>query len=308
MAAEALTRRLSVCPDPETLAAYLDGRLARGERERVTEHVADCDACYFVVTEAAQTASTAELTIEPAPVSTGHGWWASKPVIWSSSIAGALATAAMVWLVVGGGWLTSSSESASLQALVAAVGNERTVEARLTGGFAYGPLRGPVRSGELSAVPVSPDVRIAAARIEKDELGRRTPRAFRMLGLAYLVTGDIGRAVNALEDATKGPTPDAQALSDLAAAYLSRATRTNQPQDLTKALATADRAVRADGKLAEAWFNRADALERLSLIPQAREAWQDYVKIDSQSEWADEARSHLRALDAGGHGPARDPS
>jgi tetratricopeptide (TPR) repeat protein len=296
VAAEALTHRLSACPDAETLAAYLDGRLDRGERERVTAHAADCDACCFVVMEVAQVPSTVAPTIEPAPVSAGRGWWASKPVVWSSSIAGALATAAMVWFAVGGGWLASSSDSATLQALVAAVGNERTVEARLTGGFAYGPLRGAVRSGELSAVPVSPDVRIAAARIEKETLGRRTPEALRLLGLAHLVTGDVARAVPVLEEAVNRPSPDPKALSDLAAAYLVRAARGNQPQDLAKALAAADRAVKADSSLIEAWFNRAYALDRLSLGAEARDAWEEYLRLDEQSAWADEARQHLQRL------------
>jgi tetratricopeptide (TPR) repeat protein len=292
VAAEALTHRLEPCPDAETLAAYLDGRLAQDERERVTQHVADCDDCYFVVTEAAQMPSTAA-QLEPEPVRLRRRWWASQPVVWSSSVGGALATAAMVWVAVGGGWLRLSSDSAALRSLVAAVGSERTVEARLTGGFEYGPLRGPVRSGDVSVV--SPDVRISAARVEKEEIGRRTPHALRRLGLAYLVTGDIARAVNALEAAADHASPDPLVLSDLSAAYITRAMRTNQPQDFTKALAAADRAVKADSKMAEAWFNRAYALERLSL-PEARDAWVDYLKVDDQSGWADEARQHLRSL------------
>ena len=63
MAAEALTHRLDPCPDAETLAAYLDGRLTQDEREDLTAHVADCEACYFVVTEIAQTA-TARVNVE----------------------------------------------------------------------------------------------------------------------------------------------------------------------------------------------------------------------------------------------------
>lgn len=295
MAAEALTHRLEGCPDAETLAAYLDGRLTQDEREHVTQHVADCDDCYFVVTEVAQMPSTAA-QLEPEPISVRRRWWASKTVVWSSSVGGALAAAAMLWLAVSVGSFRSSSDSAALQALVAAVGSDRTVEARLTGGFAYGPLRGSVRSGELSAVPVSPDVRIAAARIEKEELGRRTPGALRQLGLAYLVTGDVIRAVRVLEEAVNRPNPDPKALNDLAAAYLVRAARGNQSQDLAKALAAADRAVKADSRLLEAWFNRAYALDRMSLGAEAQDAWEEYLRLDAESAWADEARLHLQRL------------
>jgi len=297
MAAEALTHRPDPCPDAETLAAYLDGRLTQGEREDVTAHVADCDDCGFVVTEAAQMPSPAA-QLEPEPASVRRRWWASKPVVWSSSMGGALAAAAMVWLAVGSGWLRSSSDSAALQALVAAVGSERTVDARLTGGFAYGPLRGAVRSGDSSAVLVSPDVRIAAARVEKETMDRRTPEALRLLGLAHLVTGDIARAVPVFEEAVNRSNPDPKALNDLAAAYLMRAERGNQPQDFAKALTMADRALKADGHLAAAWFNRATALERLSLVGEARGAWRDYLKVDDQSGWASEARRHLERLES----------
>jgi tetratricopeptide (TPR) repeat protein len=361
MVAKGLTRRLDACPDSETLAAYLDGRLEQDERECVTAHVADCDTCYFVVAEIAQTA-TAPVNVEPdesspAPqwwksrpvvwwssiagalattamqrdqlsASTGRRSWASKPVVWSSSVAGAsvagaLAAAAMLWLAVSGGWLWSRSNSAAVEsnsaavessspavesnlaavkqslalqaALVAAVGNERLVEPRLTGGFAYGPLRGTVRSGQSFVVHVSPDVQIAAAQIEKEDLANRTALTLRALGAAKMALGDIYGAVTVLEGAADRPMPDPRTLSDLAAAYIIRATRTNQFLDFMKALAVADRAVKADPKLAEAWFNRAYALEQLSRV-EARDAWAEYLKVDDQSGWADEARQHLRAL------------
>jgi hypothetical protein len=93
MAAEALTHRLDPCPDAETLAAYLDGRLTLGEREDVTAHVADCEACYFVVTEIAQTAAAMPVGVEP-DVEPARPWWKSKRAVWSASAAAAVATAA----------------------------------------------------------------------------------------------------------------------------------------------------------------------------------------------------------------------
>jgi hypothetical protein len=86
-------------------------------------------------------------------------------------------------------------------------------------------------------------------------------------------------------------------LSDLAAAYLVRARDKSQSEDLSKALAAANRALTADRSLREIWFNRAKALEWLSMPREAREAWQSYLTIDDRSGWADEARAHLRSLE-----------
>lgn len=303
MVAEGLTRRLDACPDSETLAAYLDGRLEQDEREPITTHVADCEMCYFVVTESAQTQAPAAMQRDQAAPSTARRWWASKSVAAASFAAGALAAAAMLWLTVSGGLPRSRSDSMALHrslalhaALVAAVGNERLVEPRLTGGFAYGPLRSTVQLDQSFVAHVSPDVRIAAAQIEMENLANRTALTLGLLGAAKMALGDIDGAVTVLEEAADRPTPNPRTLSDLAAAYIIRATRTNQLDDFTKALAAADRAVKADPKLVEAWFNRAYALERLSLV-EVRDAWADYLKVDNQSGWADEARSHLRTSD-----------
>ena len=48
------TRDASGCPDLETIAAYLDDRLAARDRGTVTEHLSSCESCYFVFSEAAE--------------------------------------------------------------------------------------------------------------------------------------------------------------------------------------------------------------------------------------------------------------
>ena len=287
------------CPDLETIAAYVDGRLGPGERGRIAAHLAGCPDCYFVFSEAAQTHVTKN-AVEPDR-RTGTAWWKRPRVAWPA--AAALATAASVWIAVGTLFRAAQPE---LQALVAAVGTDRTIEGRLTGGFAYGPVRGVVRAGEPSAVTVSPDVRIAAAQIEKDAAANRTPRTLHALGTAYLLQGDTGRAVDTLEQVADATKNDARVLSDLSAAYLAQAVRGSEPQDFAKALTAAERATRADPKLPEAWFNRAYALERLSLADQAKQGWQDYLKVDATSGWADEARRRLKALETADQSSALD--
>jgi tetratricopeptide (TPR) repeat protein len=299
MAAEALTRRLDACPDSETLAAYLDGRLAQDEREHVTQHVADCDDCYFVVTEAAQMPAmpveqipAAGLEIESVSAAIVKAkWWQSKSALWSSAVG--LAAAASLVLAIGTGTVLWRGESSHLRALVAAVGTDRTFEPRLSGGFEYGPVRGPVRGAD--GAPTSPDVRIAVATIEKEAVRRRTDQNLHELGVAYLVAGDVGPAISTLE-ATASRTNTPTGLSDLAAAYLVRGMRENRLQDVSRALARASQAVQRDASMREALFNRALAFEHLSMFDDARQAWEAYLKVDDQSGWAAEARIHLQRL------------
>jgi tetratricopeptide (TPR) repeat protein len=284
------------CPELETIAAYLDDRLTERERTRVTAHLADCETCYFVMGEATQmrgsdaAAMNEELGLEQRRKS----WWRRLPLstkMWSS--AAVLATAASLLLAVGARIVPLVGDSSDLRALVAAVGADRSFEPRLSGGFVYGPVRGPVRGGEGAVA--SPDVRIAVASIEKEATRRRTPERLHELGIAYLVTGDMPRAIVTLEDAANR-TSSAKEASDLAAAYLVRGVRENRPEDVSRALALASLAVQRDGSLREALFNRAFALDRLSMFDDARQAWQEYLKVDDESGWAAEARIHLQRL------------
>jgi tetratricopeptide (TPR) repeat protein len=292
-----MKRRPNECPDLETIATYLDGRLGERDRESVAGHVAQCETCYFVLTEAAQIrrVEAPKPALDPAAVLPSIKDWPPRRIV-RSSAAAVMAIAACLTLAVGTGivpWRTG--DSAEMRALVAAVGTARPIEARLSGGFEYGPLRA-VRGGPAWSRPALPDVRIAVARSEQRAMARRTPETLQSLGVGYLVMGEVERAVPLLEQAVEQPAPPAKMLSDLSASYLVRADRGHNPQDKTKALAVAERALHADARLPEALFNRALALERLSLTDEARRAWQDFVALDPESPWSAEARVHLDAL------------
>lgn len=278
-----ITRDVSGCPDLETIAAYLDDRLGTRDRGTVTEHLSSCESCYFVFSEATQVKRP---TVVP--------WWKRKQVIWPTAAA-ALATAASVVLAVSGVLPWQTSDGPQLDGLVAAVGTERSFEPRLTGGFAYGPLR-PVRSANANR-QLSAEVRIAAALVEKEAAEAQSPGALRARGIASFIVGDVDRGVVALEQAAAQRPDDPRILNDLGAAYLVRAERQNQPEDLSKAIASLNRALTGNHLLPEALFNRAYALQRLSLKEEARDAWRMYLRVDDQSGWADEARVHLRELD-----------
>lgn len=288
------------CPDPEALAAWVDQGLGAEERDRVTAHLAACDDCRTLVahvletSEALRSPTVARFPVPQAPRPR------RRSLLVASSV---LAAAAAVVLVVRvqPDWvrsLTTGTADSRLADLASAVGDERTVEARLTGGFRHGSLRAPVRSGG-SLAPADWTLYAAAGKIRELAEQQSTAANLHALGVAHLIVGELDAAVQVLEDATTEAPGVARYEADLAAAYIARAKQLDRPDDLPRALGAAERALAVDGALPEARFNRALALEALFLVDQARTAWEAYLAVDHTSGWADEARRRLENLPVG---------
>jgi tetratricopeptide (TPR) repeat protein len=277
------------CPSLETIGAFVDGRFKDREREVIADHLASCETCYFVFSEAARTRVTA-LPASNVHLRQGYGGQVRAFVprlTWKMTTG--LAAAAVLVLAVNIWRPFGPADQRALDDLVAAVGTGRTFEARLTGGFAYAPVRGPVR-GPNDAANLPPDVRIAIAEIEKQFTARP------IAATAALIGGDTTRAISILEAAAQTDPNNPRILSDLSAAHLVLAQRNNSKEDASRALAMANRALESDRLMPEALFNRALALEISGLREDARAAWQAYLTIDDRSGWADEARARLRIL------------
>ncbi len=268
------------CPSLETIGAFVDGRFKDREREMIADHLASCETCYFVFSEAARTRVGAQSKGNVVP-------FTSRRMTWR--LAAGLAAAATIVLAVNVWGPRGSGDRQALERLVAAVGTARTFDARLTGGFAYAPVRGLVR-GPNDAVTLSPDLRIAIAEIEKQHADQP------IAGTAAVVAGTPARAVAILEQASRTDPRNARILNDLAAAHLVSADRNTSAGDVSRALANVDRALEIDPRMPEALFNRALALQAAGLRDEARAAWQAYLTVDDRSGWADEARARLRIL------------
>lgn len=85
-------------------------------------------------------------------------------------------------------------------------------------------------------------------------------------------------------------------LVDLSGAHLVRAQRTQNPRDLLEGLNYALEAVAIEPADPAARFNTALLLQMLGLDEQAEVAWTDYLRIDSTSAWAAEARERRGSL------------
>jgi CHAT domain-containing protein/tetratricopeptide (TPR) repeat protein len=290
------------CLEDETLAALIDGGLDESTRREVLWHLDTCQACYDLFIESTETESDGSEIVPlrtvpaatTAPVSTDILTASGRSTFVRSIVAAAalVAIAASTWLF----WPAQAGSRPELRGLVAAVGEIRATEGRLTGGFAWAPLDVATRGGNL--VATLPRVQIAAAELDEAQRNGRSARTLAAYGTSRLVLRDWDAGVAALEEAT-GLAPDrADFWSDLASAYLARAAMPGRATDVPRALEAAETALALDSSLLEALFNRAVALERLSLKDQARDAWNLYLERDHSSAWRAEAEERLAAMSA----------
>jgi CHAT domain-containing protein len=199
-------------------------------------------------------------------------------------------------------------ESSPNRRLAEAVGAHRVTRARLTGGFAYAPcdtvtpndslISGllcdrtrPSQWPEAGALSkLAPEFRASSAG------GGSAARGLQAIGAWHVVWGSPDAATRDLRDAAQLDPTNAAVQSDLAAALLQNAEVMQDPLLLLDAFVAADSAITLDPELPEASFNRAVALNQLGLHRHAAEQLAAYLKLDSTSAWAREARALVARL------------
>jgi len=279
----------SVHPGAEQLAEYVDGVLPAAARRELERHLADCANCRQVLADVTDFASQGQAAGAPS---------VARPIggrRWVTGVLAGLATAALVVFAVGRLWLAPSGNDIGTAALVTAAAAEptRAVEGRLVG-FSYAPAPAVLR-GDGGRRP-SPDVQIAAARIQKAANGQEGAAGAAALGVAYAWVGDFDNAVESLKRAVAIEPGNGRYQNDLSAVYLTRARLQSSRDDYTNALAAAERAAASRGTAAEGCFNRALALEGLARRDDARSAWESCLSLDAGSPWVSEMQDHLRRL------------
>jgi len=289
-------RRTGDHPQPGRIAAHAERRLGGEEATRLTEHIAACATCYEIFAETARFVLDEEAE-EVSPKRSPLGIAIVRHPLFR--LAAVLAVAASVLVAFQSIRRAPSGRPGPpfVAELAQAMGTRRFVEPRLTGGFQHG-RHVVLRSGEApqGLDAHSPEVLAAVARIRARAQHDPSAEAQGALAITYLVSGDLGAALRALETATAEDATNPRLQSDLAAAYLVRAARLDEPADLPKALEAAEKAIALPDPPREAYFNRALALEGLHLTDAARAAWEDYLKRDGSAGWAEEARQHLERL------------
>lgn len=266
-------------PEVETMVAFIDGVLPPGEVAGVAEHLRECADCRLVVTETARFEREEK---RAAPGVRPSKWWLAAAAVVTAVIATPLVLRTM-----------RSPETQMARLIGAAPRQHRSIEARLSG-FPWAQLRPPDR-GNAVTDPADLQLQGAVGDVLEATQDRQSPDSLHARGAAYLLIGSHTEAITALRQAAQASN-DPRAWNNLAAAHLAVAVVDERPSELPLALAAIDRALALDPESNESLFNRALTLERLGIRDQARKAWQHYLSLDPSSEWALEARAHLRAL------------
>lgn len=204
-----------------------------------------------------------------------------------------LRIAASILIIVGltfGIWYALRSGESEfdkgLAALQTAYSGQRPIEPRVSAlpHSAYSQTRGSSVDEQRAD-----NLRRAQLHLEQAVREKPAPEAYHALGKVYLAQGKFDEAIKEFQQSLSGSRDQARIYNDLGVAWLEKG-------DSNRSLDSFNKALQLDGNLQEALFNRALAYEKQSRFDEAKTNWNEYLKRDSTSPWADEARRHLTLI------------
>ncbi|MBO0861009.1 MAG: CHAT domain-containing protein [Chloracidobacterium sp.] len=196
-----------------------------------------------------------------------------------------------------------------MDALNLAYHKRRLVKARITE-FQYAPFRETRGGMETEGEPA--DIDMAARRrardLLEDAIAENTTAvapalAHHAMGRFHLARGNFQDAIAEFEAAVKTDPNNARLHSDLGAALMEKSEQEalgksgRDMRTLDRSLEHLNRAIELDGSLLEPLFNRAMLRQNLGQFFQGKEDWDNYLKKDPTSRWAEEARRNLQLIE-----------
>lgn len=223
---------------------------------------------------------------------------------WKKWIFSPIPVAAIVLLLLGGALLAVfyRSEDPVIASLNKAYALERPFESRITA-LDYAPannLRGKATDEKVNTTSKKRAENLSLESVEKSE----TVQNLHNLGRVYLAEKQFDEAIKQLSKAQNLDSQNAEVLSDLGTALFEKSkilasTPDGKSFELAgQAMEEFEKALRLNPNLPEAQFNKAVCLQSRQMRREALEAWSNYLKLDSTSKWADEARRNLELLDS----------
>ncbi len=196
-------------------------------------------------------------------------------------------------------YLRSDNSELALVSLNKAFKNERPLESRISA-FEYAP-KTDTRGGAEEKINTI-ELNRAENLILQNASENANAENLHALGRLYLAKKQFDEATKHLEKSEKLAPQNAQIQNDLGVAYLEKAKMLDKDKGAQfelygKALNRFEKAAAENPKLSEAKFNQALALQ-IYLPRQAVKAWREYLELDPNSIWAEEARRNLQKLES----------
>lgn len=224
-------------------------------------------------------------------------WWRNR-----LSLPRQVLAAASLLVVAGvGSWIVfhqiqlRHQPAAAGNLLARAYTKKRTIEPRIAGAE-FAPMK--VTRGEAGSFTDRPKELLNAEALIDDQLESQptSPAWLQAKADADMLEGKYEPAVEGLRHAVELEPHSPALLTDLATAYFQRGLSQDKKDDLGAAYENLSKALELKPNDPIALFNRAIVSEHLFLYRQAVDDWNHYLSVDPGSQWSQEARSHLDAV------------
>jgi tetratricopeptide (TPR) repeat protein len=277
------------CLADEILTDYMAGALDPAIKIAAESHLVACDICrmklaFFMRLLRERVDDKEQIAIQAIHEKGADkdrrlpSWRRSrrKFMMASSGVAAALLVTAGAWFTVDH---TGEPRSAS-EVIQLLLQKNRPFEARISGQpfLPYSFTRGESETANSYSLLAGQMNRLAATTYE--------------MGQFYLLQKDFTNAIMYLELASREPGATAETHNDLGVAYMESGIGTNE----VKAIAEFRRALAGKPDFLPAAFNLAVVYERLGKVDQAEAQWNQYMQLESNGSWKDEAKAKLEGI------------
>ena len=257
---------------------YVAGEVEGAERQQLERY-------FFASPARREKLRVARALKERQQAATTRRWMPSRELQIAASILIDDGLAFGAWWALRGG---ESELDKGMRALQTAYGEQRPIQARIS---ALPYSRFSSTRGSEADDRTNDELRRAELHLAQAVKDKPTPEAHHALGKVYLAQGKFEQAISELQQSLSGSPNQAQVYNDLGVAWMEKG-------EFNQSLDSFNKALQLDGNLPDALFNRALCYEKQSRFAEAKADWTEYLKHDSSSQWADEARQHLNTSSA----------
>lgn len=311
------TRAASKCPERAKWDEVVGGVLSKGEALSLLRHAADCQRCNTLLKQSIELFSDEATPEEEAILSalpSGRAAWQTNTAVRLHEAAGPriprrrmrwwpptplmllLVTASFSILVVAASITYRSLRNPSPEALIArAYFENRTIDLRFSGA-AHSPLR--ERRGSRPSNVGQPLPLLEAEVLVARNLARR-PDDLNYIDAKIrtdVLDGNFDAAIRSVAPPETVQPASIALATDLATAYFMHGEASGDKEDLAEANELLDSVLQVSPNDTIALFNSAIVKEKLDLSSLARDTWDRYLKVETDSAWRQEGQSRSDAL------------